>query len=208
MKKLSVSGGHMSFKLKELPFHPGDLTPYLSEKIIEYHYEKHHRRYVEKLNQLIIGTDFANENQLEKIIKNSSGKIFVNAAQIWNHDFFWNCITPPKNSTAPSSYLAKWIEGSFGSIENFKNQCNTMIEDIVGSGWLWVIFDGQSLKLRIGPNAENPVYWGEHAVFTIDAWEHAYWLDYIEKDKPKQAFMESIWNIVNWDFFENRIQSM
>ena len=185
----------MEHKLPDLPYAKDALAPHISAETIEYHYGKHHKAYVDNLNKLIPGTEFE-ALSLEDIIKKSSGGIFNNAAQIWNHTFYWNCLSP-KGGGEPSGDLASAIADTFGSFEQFKEQFTKAAATLFGSGWAWLArkSDG-SLSVEATSNAMTPVKEGKKALLTCDVWEHAYYIDY-RNARPK--YLEAFWNIVNWD---------
>ncbi len=187
----------MKHELPPLPYAMNALEPHMSAETLEYHYGKHHQTYVTNLNKLIEGTEFA-DMPLEEIVKKSSGAIFNNAAQVWNHTFFWNCLSP-NGGGEPTGALAEAINKSFGSFENFKKEFTDKTVAIFGSGWSWLVkkADG-SLEIRQTANAHTPLEDDSvKTVLTCDIWEHAYYIDY-RNVRPK--FLEAYWNIVNWDF--------
>lgn len=186
----------MEHKLPELPYAIDALAPTISKETMEYHYGKHHQAYVTNLNNLIKGTEFENAS-LEDIIKKSSGGVFNNAAQVWNHTFFWNTLTP-KSSGAPAGDLAKAIDAKFGSFDAFKETFSKSAVGNFGSGWTWLVkkADG-SLDIVNTSNAATPLTTTDKPIITIDVWEHAYYIDY-RNARPK--FAEAFWTLVNWDF--------
>jgi len=189
----------MKHELPPLPYPKNALAPHMSEETLEYHYGKHHQTYVTKLNELIPGTEFENMT-LEEIVKKSSGPIFNNAAQVWNHTFFWNCLSP-NGGGKPKGKLAEAINKSFGSFENFKKEFTDKTVALFGSGWCWLVkkADG-SLEIRQTSNAGTPLTdESVTTVLTCDIWEHAYYIDY-RNARPK--FLEAFWQLVNWDFAE------
>ncbi|MBN4666369.1 superoxide dismutase [Fe] [Pandoraea nosoerga] len=186
----------MEHKLPELPYAIDALAPTISKETMEYHYGKHHQAYVTNLNNLIKGTEFENAS-LEDIIKKSSGGVFNNAAQVWNHTFFWNTLSP-KGGGAPSGDLAKAIDAKFGSFDAFKEAFTKSAVGNFGSGWTWLVkkTDG-SVDIVNTSNAATPITGSDKPLITIDVWEHAYYIDY-RNARPK--FVEAFWNLVNWDF--------
>jgi Fe-Mn family superoxide dismutase len=186
----------MEHQLPPLPYAKDALEPVISAETIDYHYGKHHQAYVTNLNKLIKGTEFENSS-LEEIILKASGGIFNNAAQVWNHTFYWNCFKP-KGGGAPASALAAAIDKTFGSFDEFKKQFTEKAVTTFGSGWAWLVKnkDG-SITLESTSNAATPMTKGQTALLTIDVWEHAYYVDY-RNARPKYA--EEFWKIVNWDF--------
>lgn len=186
----------MAIQLPELPYAKNALAPHISEETIEYHYGKHHKAYVTKLNELIEGTPFANSS-LEEIVKKSDGAIFNNAAQVWNHTFYWHCMAP-KGGGAPTGEIAEAIKKSFGSFETFKEKFSNAAVTQFGSGWAWLVKkDDGSLAITQTSNAATPLKDGGKALLTCDVWEHAYYIDH-RNLRPK--YVETFWNLVNWDF--------
>ncbi|MGA9572368.1 MAG: Fe-Mn family superoxide dismutase [Lysobacterales bacterium] len=183
-------------KLPELPYSKKALAPHISAETLEYHHGKHHASYVEKLNKQIPGTEFESAS-LEEIIRNASGGIFNNAAQVWNHNFYWNCLTPDGGGK-PVSDLASAVDVAFDSFANFKDRFSDAAAGNFGSGWTWLIrnSDGQ-LEIVNTSNAANPMTGGGQPLLTCDVWEHAYYIDY-RNARPR--YIEAFWNLVNWDF--------
>ncbi len=193
----------MEHKLPELPYAQNALEPHMSAETLEYHYGKHHATYITNLNNLIKGTEFE-DMSLEDIVKKSSGGIFNNSAQIWNHSFFWNCLSP-NGGGAPTGALADAINQAFGSFDEFKQKFSQTAVTLFGSGWAWLVKkpDG-SLALEARGNAGTPMTDGSTALLTCDVWEHAYYIDY-RNARPK--FVEAFWNLVNWDFVNQNFAS-
>lgn len=194
----------MPIELPELPYPKNALEPYMSKQTLEFHYGKHHKKYIETLNKLITGTEFENKT-LEEIMQTSfhqEEKIYNNAAQAWNHTFFWNCLTPEQEG--PSPEFSKVIAENFGSFEDFKTKFTKEAKNLFGSGWAWMVKDSSgAIKIRALGNAGNPlVECGETPLLTCDVWEHAYYLDY-QNDRPQ--FLENFWQIVNWNFVEENL---
>jgi Fe-Mn family superoxide dismutase len=186
----------MTHELPALPYAMDALAPTLSQETLEYHYGKHHQTYVTNLNNLIPGTEFE-AMSLEDIILKSSGGIFNNAAQVWNHSFYWKCLSP-NGGGAPTGALAAAIDAKFGSFEEFKKQFNQSAATNFGSGWTWLVKNADgSLEIFNTSNAGTPMTSSKTAMLTADVWEHAYYIDY-RNARPK--YMESIWNIIDWDF--------
>lgn len=188
----------MAFELPPLPYAHDALQPHISKETLEYHHDKHHNTYVVNLNNLVPGTEFEGKT-LEEIVKSSSGGIFNNAAQVWNHTFYWNGLKPNGGGT-PKGELATAIDKAFGSFEEFKKQFSQKAITTFGSGWAWLVKnkDG-SLSLESTSNAANPMTGGQTPLLTIDVWEHAYYVDY-RNARPK--YVEEFWSIINWDFVE------
>jgi Fe-Mn family superoxide dismutase len=186
----------MEHKLPPLPYAMDALEPHMSRETLEFHHGKHHKTYVDTLNKLIKGTEYENA-PLEEIVRRADGKIFNNAAQTWNHTFFWNCMTP-QSPGKPSGALAQAIDKSFGSFDEFKKKFGTEAADVFGTGWAWLVkrSDG-SLAIEPMEDADTPIKSGGRALLTLDVWEHAYYIDYRNK---RPDYIAAFWNIVNWDF--------
>lgn len=187
----------MAFELPPLPFAKDALAPKISEETLEYHYGKHHKTYVDKLNGLIPGTEFEGKS-LEEIIKSSTGGIFNNAAQVWNHTFFWHCLSPNGGGEATGA-IADAISADFGSFEKFKEEFTASAINNFGSSWTWLVkrSDG-TVGIVNTSNAGTPLTDDSATpVLTVDLWEHAYYIDY-RNARPK--YMEAFWDLVNWDF--------
>jgi len=194
----------MIHTLPELPYAKNALTPYLSEETLEFHYSKHHQAYVTNLNTLIKGTEFENLS-LEEIIKKSSGGIFNNAAQVYNHTFYWHSLAP-KAGGRPHGKIETLITQHFGNFESFRDEFTKTAIGTFGSGWAWAVQDTQNGQLKIlsTSNAATPLTQA-HLIplFTCDVWEHAYYIDY-RNLRPK--YLENFWNLVNWDFANRNIK--
>ena len=186
----------MSFELPALPYEKNALEPHISAETLEYHYGKHHNTYVVNLNNLIKGTEFEGKS-LEEIIKTSTGGIFINAAQVWNHTFYWHCLSP-KGGNAPTGAVAEAINKAFGSFDAFKEELTKSAIGNFGSGWTWLVkkADG-SLAIVNTSNAATPLTNGDKPLLTVDVWEHAYYIDY-RNARPK--YLENFWALVNWEF--------
>lgn len=186
----------MAFELPELPYELNALEPHISQETLEYHYGKHHKAYVDNLNKLIVDSDFA-DAKLEDIIKKASGGIFNNAAQVWNHTFYWHCLSP-NGGGKPKGELASAIEKSFGSFDNFKEEFSKAAATRFGSGWAWLTKNGNgTLEIFSTLNADNPLQENKTALLTCDVWEHAYYIDY-RNARPK--YIEHFFELINWDF--------
>ncbi|MFL6632324.1 MAG: superoxide dismutase [Massilia sp.] len=186
----------MEHTLPPLPYAKDALQPHISAETLEYHYGKHHQAYVTNLNNLIKGTEFENLS-LEEIIKKSQGGVFNNSAQVWNHTFFWNCMTP-NGGGAPTGPVADAINAKWGSFDKFKEEFQKSAVGNFGSGWTWLVkkTDG-TVDIANTSNAGTPLTTDNVALLTCDVWEHAYYIDY-RNARPK--FVEAWWNVVNWDF--------
>jgi len=186
----------MTIELPALPWAEDALAPHLSAETIRYHYGKHHNAYVTKLNELIAGTEYAGQS-LERIVKSAKGPIFNNAAQIWNHTFYWSSIKPAGGGK-PSGAVADAIEKSFGGYDAFRKALVEAAITQFGSGWAWLVLDGEKLAVVKTPNAETPLTGSAKPLLTIDVWEHAYYIDYRNlRPKYVDVYLD---NLVNWDF--------
>lgn len=186
----------MAFTLPALPFAKDALAPHISAETLEYHYGKHHNAYVVNLNGLIEGTEFSGMS-LEDIIKKSSGPVFNNAAQVWNHTFYWNGLSP-EGGGEPTGALGAAIDKAFGSFSAFKEAFIKSAIGNFGSGWTWLVKnDDGSVAIVNTSNAATPLRDGLTPLMTIDVWEHAYYIDY-RNARPK--YLDEIWKLVNWDF--------
>lgn len=189
-------------ELPQLPYKRDALEPHISHRTIEFHYGQHHTAYVKNLNNLIEGSRYENM-KLEEIIKNSEGTIFNNAAQVWNHTFYWRCMTPNKG-IMPQALLMEAINRDFGSFENFKYMFIKQAATLFGSGWLWLVQDNNGiLSLLQTSNAETPLT-NENLkpLLTCDVWEHAYYLD---QQNQRLAYLNEFWQIINWNFVERNM---
>ena len=186
----------MAHSLPELPYEKNALEPHISAETLEYHYGKHHNAYVTKLNAGIEGTEFADAS-LEEIIKKASGGLFNNAAQVWNHTFYWNCLSP-NGGGEPTGAISNKINEAFGSFAAFKKQFSDSAVGNFGSGWTWLVKknDG-SIGITNTDDAQTPMTSGDTALLTIDVWEHAYYIDY---RNARPNYIEAFWKLVNWDF--------
>ncbi|MEQ6888095.1 Fe-Mn family superoxide dismutase [Halomonas sp. CS7] len=186
----------MAFELPALPYDKNALEPHISAETLEYHYGKHHQTYVNKLNELTDGTAEADKS-LEEIIQSSSGGLFNQAAQVWNHTFYWHCLSP-NGGGEPTGALAEAINAKFGSFEKFKETFNAQAAGNFGSGWTWLIkTDDGGVDIVNTSNADTPIAHGQTPLLTIDVWEHAYYIDY-RNARPK--YLENVWSVLNWDF--------
>lgn len=186
----------MEHTLPELPYAMDALAPHISKETLEFHYGKHHATYVTNLNNLIKGTEFENSS-LEDIVKKSTGGVFNNAAQVWNHTFYWNGLSP-KGGGAPTGALAQAIDAKFGSFDLFKEAFTKSAATNFGSGWTWLVKKGDgSVDIVNTSNAATPLTTDDKPLLTCDVWEHAYYVDY-RNARPK--YLEAFWSLVNWDF--------
>jgi len=187
----------MAITLPELPYAKDALAPHISADILEYHYGKHHAGYVKKLNAAIEKDSSLAGKSLEELIKSQSGGVFNNAAQVWNHTFYWNSMSP-KGGGEPSGAIKDAIDKAFGSFSDFREKFNAAAGGHFGSGWAWLVKDGSgNLAIVDTHDAGNPLTDGKTPILTCDVWEHAYYLDY---KNARPEYLEAYWNLVNWDF--------
>ncbi len=188
----------MAFKQPDLPYDLKALAPFVSEEQMDYHYNKHHAAYFKKLNGLIEGKP-EEQKDLDAVVKESSGGIFNNSAQAWNHTFFWHCMSPDGGGK-PSGDLLSAIERDFGSLDDFMKKFSDSAATLFGSGWAWLASDAEG-KLEIMPlsNADTPLKHNKTPVLTLDVWEHAYYIDY-RNERPR--FIEQFRDVIHWDFAE------
>ena len=190
----------MKHELMTLPYAPDALAPLMSKETLEFHYGKHHQTYVNNLNNLITGTKFENSTLVE-IVLGSEGGLFNNAAQVYNHDFFWKGLTPKQS--AISSKVETALTQAFGSVEKFKEEFTTKAVGHFGSGWAWLVQDeNKALKIITTSNAANPLTDKLKPILVCDVWEHAYYID-VRNARPK--YLENFWKLVNWDFVEQNL---
>jgi Fe-Mn family superoxide dismutase len=198
----SAPRGKTEHKLPPLPFALDALEPHMSAETLEFHHGKHHKTYVTKLNELIEGTHFEGL-ELEEIIRTSQDAVFNNAAQTWNHTFFWNSLSPECGGK-PKGEIAKAIDKSFGSFDAFKDKFTSAATEHFASGWAWLVQnDAGQLWVETTANAGTPITGGDTPILTCDLWEHAYYIDY-RNERPK--FLKAFWKIVNWEFAERNLK--
>lgn len=191
----------MTHKLPELPFAMDALQPHISKETLEYHYGKHHNAYVTNLNNLIPGTEFE-DMSLEDIVKKApAGGIFNNAAQVWNHSFYWNCLSP-NGGGEPIGKLLEAINKAFGSFDEFKDKFTKSAVINFGSGWTWLVNGENGLEIINTSNAGTALTSGKTVLLTCDVWEHAYYVDY---RNARPQYVEAFWNLINWDFVEGNL---
>ncbi len=192
----------MEHKLPNLPYAMEALVPLISKETLEYHYGKHHATYVANLNKFIVGTEFENMS-LENIVQKATGPIFNNAAQIWNHTFYWNCLMP-SGGGEPNGIVSKAIADNFGSFTKFRDEFTKTAIGTFGSGWAWLskTADGK-LTIESTSNAGTPLKDNKVPLLTCDVWEHAYYIDYRNN---RAAYVEGFWKLVNWSFVEKNLQ--
>jgi Fe-Mn family superoxide dismutase len=188
----------MEHKLRPLPYPAEALEPHLSRETLEFHHGKHHRGYVTKLNELVKGSRFA-DAPLEDIVRGASDAIFNNAAQVWNHDFYWDCLSP-EGGGEPGGEVGRAIASSFGSFGQFKEKFSAAAEGRFGSGWAWLVLSANGpLEIISTANADTPLKSGKSALLTCDVWEHAYYIDY---RNARAEYLQAYWRLVNWKFVE------
>lgn len=206
-KGLDIIQSTPPFQLPPLPFDSKELEPHISEKTLSFHHDKHHRKYVTTTNELIKGTQYE-KSTLEQIIKGTAGnpdqqKLFNNAAQAWNHWFYWNCLSP-KGGGTPKGKMLETLNSSFGNYDNFMKELISTSVAQFGSGYGWVVMDNGKLKIMKTSNADNPIAHNLKPVFGIDVWEHAYYLDY--QNRREDHVLAIVNNLANWDFAEYNLQ--
>ena len=193
----------MNFEVAPLPYAKDALAPVMSAETFEYHYEKHHKTYMTKLKGLIEGKPEASKT-LEEVVKSSSGGVFNNAAQVWNHTFFWESMKPSGGGAPKSGEVADLIQRDFGGFENFKKQWGTEGMGRFGSGWVWLVLDAGKGKIVTTPNAETPLTTSAKPLLTCDVWEHAYYIDYRNK---RDTFLDVFCDkLLNWDFVAKNLK--
>ena len=195
----------MKFELPELPYAIDDLEPHLSARTLEFHYGRHHRGYLEKLRSLVEGTPHET-TELYDLVVSTSGEIFNNAAQVWNHTFYWNSMAPDGGGQ-PSERIARAIARSFGSFETFEKEFIASAVGLFGSGYVWLSFDPEQERIAIEPmkDAENPLLVGRTPLLGMDVWEHAYYLDY---QNARQRYVEAfVAHLANWEFANENLET-
>lgn len=191
----------MTITLPKLPFGPNDLAPYISAETLDYHYGKHHQAYVTKLNALLEGHALAGAS-LEDIIRQATGPVFNNAAQIWNHSFYWQCLSAEHDAALPKDVESALTE-AFGAVDAFKAQFTQTALNTFGSGWAWLVREASGqLAIVSTANAGCPLTAGQHPILTCDVWEHAY---YIDTRNNRAEYVKNFWHLVNWTFVKERL---
>lgn len=186
------------FKLRTLPF--TEIAGFISKETCEFHYGKHHQTYVNNLNNLIKGTEFENKSLFE-IVTKAQGGVFNNAAQVYNHDFYWDCVSP--NASARSAELDEAINATFGSLEKFKETFLNSAVTLFGSGWCWLVYNNGKLEIKQTSNAQTPVTESMIPLLVVDVWEHAY---YIDHRNARPAYLEKFFNHINWEFVSKSLE--
>jgi Fe-Mn family superoxide dismutase len=196
----------MALELPPLPYEHSALEPHISAETVDFHHGKHQRAYVERLNALVDGTDFA-ESTLEEIIRKAQGEVFNNAAQTWNHAFYWQCLRPSAGGGggAPAGALAEAIDRAFGNFDGFRRQFDDVALKAFGSGWVWLVqrAGGGGLALASTANAATPLTGSDTPLLACDVWEHAYYIDY---RNARTKYLEAFWHVVDWDFVGARLK--
>ena len=190
----------MTFTLPELPYPHNGLEPHISAETLTFHHDKHHATYVTKLNGLVANTPYASQTVEQIVMAKPSQAIFNNAAQAWNHAFYWQCMCP--NGTKPSAKMEGLLKEAFGSFEDFKKKFTEKAVGHFGSGWCWLVAKNGKLEIVDTHDAANPMTDGAKPLLTCDVWEHAY---YIDTRNNRAAYVEKWWNVVNWDFVEKNL---
>ena len=190
----------MPHELPSLPYDMSALAPHISPETLEFHYGKHHRAYVDKLNAAIQDTEYA-QMSLSEIIRKAEGGLFNNAAQVWNHTFYWNCLSPQAGGD-PTGPVADAIKQKWGSFQSFKDQFSAQAAGNFGSGWTWLVTANNQLDIVNTDDAQTPMTSGQKALLTIDVWEHAYYIDY---RNARPQYIKAFWNLVNWDFVNQNL---
>lgn len=198
---LELTEDVMEHKLPELPYPKNSLEPHISAETLGFHHDKHHRAYVNKLNELVKGSKYEKMDLVE-IILSSSGDVFNNAAQAWNHSFFWNCLSPD-GGKEPQGKIAELINKKWGSFEKFREEFSAKAAANFGSGWTWLVQGKNGVEIMNTHDADTPKAHNQRALLTLDIWEHAYYIDY---RNARPDYIAAFWNVVNWDFVNQNIQ--
>ena len=200
MKRASAQTQPAHFSLAPLPYPANALEPHISAETLNLHHGKHHKKYVDTMNQ-ILEKERISGGSLEDIVRNSTGKLFNNAAQAWNHDFYWHSLSP--RSTKPSAMLMRRIEKDFGSYDKFAKQLAEAASNQFGSGWAWLVKKASGLAIVTTANADTPIARGDTCLLTIDVWEHAYYVDY--RNEREKYLKAVIGELLNWEFAEKNL---
>lgn len=200
-KEVNTKDKDNKFTLQPLPYAENALAPYIGEKTIQYHYGKHLAAYIDNTNKLKAGTNFDDE-PLHEIVKQASGGLFNNAAQVFNHYFYFEALHTP-GQEEPLPKMKELIDKNFGSFEDFKEKFAQTGMALFGSGWVWLVQDGEKLEIIPAPNAENPLKNDQYPLLTMDVWEHAYYLD---TQNARAKYIENFWKVLNWEVIEKRVK--
>lgn len=202
-EKVNTKNEENQFSLQPLPYAENELTPYISEKTIQYHYGKHLLAYIDNTNKLKAGTEF-DDMKIQEIIKKSSGGLFNNAAQVFNHYFYFEAFHKyDANKTTPQGTAKELIDKNFGSFEDFKEKFSQTGISLFGSGWVWLVLHEDKLEIMPTSNADNPLKYGKRPILTMDVWEHAYYLD---TQNARAKYIENFWQVIDWDVIEKRMK--
>ncbi|MFA6004045.1 MAG: superoxide dismutase [Elusimicrobiota bacterium] len=194
----------MTHTLPELPYAKDALAPMISAETLEYHYGKHHKTYVDNLNKLLSGNPLEKENSLEDVVRKApAGPLFNNAAQVWNHSFYWKCMKP-KAGGAPTGKLAEAMTKDFGSFAKFQEEFTNKAVGTFGSGWAWLVLKSGKLILESSSNAGTPLTTGGTPLLVCDVWEHAYYIDY---RNARAKYLENFWKLVDWSFVAQNLEA-
>lgn len=200
-KEVNTKDNDNKFTLQPLPYAENALAPYIGEKTIQFHYGKHLAAYIDNTNKLKAGTNFDDE-PLHEIVKQASGGLFNNAAQVFNHYFYFEALHTP-GQEEPLPKMKELIDKNFGSFEDFKEKFAQAGIALFGSGWVWLVQDGEKLEIIPAPNAENPLKNDQYPLLTMDVWEHAYYLD---TQNARAKYIENFWKVLNWEVIEKRVK--
>ena len=193
----------MLFEMPELPWPKDALAPLISPETIDYHYGKHHRAYLSKLNEILLKDKSLQDKTLEELMVSEGTPLFNNAAQFWNHSFYWKCLRAPREDNHPEGLIAERIDDAFGNFESFQVRFAMAALGQFGSGWAWLTENSEGeLKIEQSSNAGNPLVYGHKPLLTCDVWEHAYYIDY-RNDRAK--YVAAFWQLINWDFVASRL---
>lgn len=202
-KKVNTKNSENKFELQPLSYQANALTPYISEKTIQYHYGKHLLAYIDNTNKLKAGTEF-DDMTIQDIVKKSSGGLFNNASQVFNHYYYFEALHAyDATKTTPHGKAQELINKNFGCFDDFKEKFTQTGLSLFGSGWVWLVLHEEKLEIMPAPNAENPIKYGKYPLLTMDVWEHAYYLD---TQNARAKYIENFWQIVDWDIIEKRLK--
>jgi Fe-Mn family superoxide dismutase len=193
----------MRFELEPLPYARDALEPHISAETLDYHHGRHHRKYVDTLNDLLPGSGYEGKSLDQIVAEAGSGAVFNNAAQVWNHDFYWRCLSP-NGGGEPKGALAEALAINFGSADAFRKRFEQAAKDLFGVGWVWLVNTGSGvLSVEATRDADNPLKRGRIALLTCDVWEHAYYIDY---RNDRSRYLQAFWHLVDWDFVQGRLE--
>lgn len=194
----------MQHQLPDLPYSREALEPHISAETLDYHHGKHHRAYVDTLNELVLDTRHADSSLKEIIATAGDGRLFNQAAQVWNHNFYWKCLSPDGGGD-PTGAVAEAIDNAFGSFQEFREAFTRAGKELFGSGWIWLVKTAPgTIAIESTRDAVNPLVHGKIALLTCDVWEHAFYIDY---RNDKATYLDAFWHLVNWDFVLERLES-